>query len=132
MRLIISQLYTVYHRSVLRNSDFGNILKKLICSKKVEPRSNPWRIVTAVTVVTTVSVNRNLRRKSLFVLPEDRPSPKRLIKTTKFLKSPLFIVQLVLYAIGNCSVSVTLNVVNDLVSRDTDGALWYLFEVAIG
>ena len=42
-------------------------------------------------------------------------------ETVKCLKSPLFTVQVVLFAIGNCSVGLSLNVANDLVLRETDG-----------
>ena len=61
------------------------------------------------------------RRSTLRTLPENRPSRKKLMDTLKCLKSPLFTVQVVLFALGNCSVGLSLNVVNDLVSRETDG-----------
>ena len=41
--------------------------------------------------------------------------------TVRCLKSPLFAVQVVLFAIGNCSVGLSLNVVNDLIIRQTKG-----------
>ena len=46
---------------------------------------------------------------------------QKLKETAKYLKSPLFTVQVILFVIGNCTVSLSLNVVNDLMCRDTGG-----------
>ena len=46
---------------------------------------------------------------------------QKIKETAKYLKSPLFTVQVILFVIGNCTVSLSLNVVNDLMCRDTGG-----------
>ena len=62
-----------------------------------------------------------VRRSTLRTLPEERPSRKKIKQTFKCFKSPLFAVQMIMLAIGNCTVSLSLNIVNDLIMRETDG-----------
>ena len=45
---------------------------------------------------------------------------QRLKESAQFLKSPLFTVQLIVFAIGNCTVSLALNNVNDMICRVTN------------
>ena len=52
--------------------------------------------------------------------PESKPLSHKLTETAKYLKSPLFAIQMILFAIGNCTVSLSLNVANDLICRETD------------
>ena len=61
------------------------------------------------------------RRSTFRTLPEERPSTKKLKETFKCFKSPLFAVQIIMLAIGNCTVSLSLNIVNDLIMRETNG-----------
>ena len=61
------------------------------------------------------------RRSTLRTLPEERPSRKKIKQTFKCFKSPLFAVQMIMLAIGNCTVSLSLNIVNDLIMRQTNG-----------
>ena len=61
-----------------------------------------------------------VRRSTLRTLPEERPSRKKFKETLKCFKSPLFTVQIIMMAIGNCTVSLTLNIVNDLIMRWTN------------
>ena len=60
------------------------------------------------------------RRSTLRNVPEERPSTKKMKETLKCFKSPLFAVQIIMWAIGNCTVSLSLNVVNDLIMRQTN------------
>jgi len=52
--------------------------------------------------------------------PEGEPLSHKLKETAKYLKSPLFAIQMILFSIGNCTVSLALNVANDLMCRETD------------
>lgn len=52
--------------------------------------------------------------------PESKPLSHKLKETAKYLKSPLFAIQMILFVIGNCTVSLSLNVANDLMCRETD------------
>lgn len=45
----------------------------------------------------------------------DRSMMQKLQENAKYLKSPLFTIQVILFAIGNCTVSLSLNLVNDLI-----------------
>ena len=61
------------------------------------------------------------RRSTLRTKKEERPSRKKMKETFKCFKSPLFVVQIIMMAIGNCTVSLSLNIVNDLIMRQTNG-----------
>ena len=64
------------------------------------------------------------RRVSFMSKPEYQseniPFSLKLRETAKYLKSPLFSIQMILFSIGNCTVSLSLNVANDLICRETD------------
>ena len=70
-----------------------------------------------------------LRKPSVRKIDEERYSSmktsyrkilfQRLKDSAQFLKSPLFTVQLILFAIGNSTVSLSLNIVNDMICRVT-------------
>ena len=63
------------------------------------------------------SENRNI-----VTLGGDNPSLfQQLKENAAYLKSPLFPIQMILFAVGNCTVSLSLNLVNDLICRDVDG-----------
>ena len=65
------------------------------------------------------------RRLSLVKPPENKFSLLQKFKeTAKYLKSPLFSVQMILFAIGNVTVSLSLNVVN---GRDPGSACVQVF-----
>ena len=48
---------------------------------------------------------------------------QKLKKSAKFLKSPIFVVQVIIFAIGNCTVSLSLNIVNDLICLGTNAEI---------
>ena len=61
-------------------------------------------------------------KQNILTLGGDNPSLfQQLKENSKYLKSPLFPIQMILFAVGNCTVSLSLNLVNDLICRDANG-----------
>ena len=61
-------------------------------------------------------------KQEIVTLGGDNPSLfQQLKENAAYLKSPLFPIQMILFAVGNCTVSLSLNLVNDLICRDADG-----------
>ena len=61
-------------------------------------------------------------KRNIVTLGGDNPSLfQQLKENSAYLKSPLFPIQMILFAVGNCTVSLSLNLANDLICRDADG-----------
>ena len=71
---------------------------------------------------TALEVFYKSEKQNILTLGGDNPSLfQQLKENAAYLKSPLFPIQMILFAVGNCTVSLSLNLVNDLICRDADG-----------
>lgn len=79
-------------------------------------------IVDESAYATAYEVLFKSKERNIVTLGGDNPSLfQQLKENAAYLKSPLFPIQMILFAVGNCTVSLSLNLVNDLICRDVDG-----------
>ena len=67
------------------------------------------------TVVTLVRTSKEIKSKS------DRSPLQQLFDNVHMIKSPLFMIQIGVFVVANCSLTLSLNVINGLLDKATGG-----------
>ena len=97
-------------------------MKKILNSKPKSVKADEQTFDTAYDVLRKIPLMRKIDEERLSSMKTSYMLLlfQRLKESVQFLKSPLFTVQLILFAIGNCTVSLAINNVNDIICRVTN------------
>ena len=58
-----------------------------------------------------------VRRRTSMMEPTDTSILIKLKSNTKYFKSPIFVIQMLVYCVGHCTVGLGVNHANDFISK---------------
>ena len=73
--------------------------------------------MTPLDQSSDASLETPVRRRTSMMQPTDTTIFQKLKSNTKFFKSPLFMIQTVVYCVGHCTVGLGVNHANDFISE---------------